>query len=140
MKANVTQKIIKEHLVHGEMKAGSPIGLKIDQTLTQDATGTMVMLEFNAMGKGRVTTELSAQYVDHNLIQGDYKNSDDHLFLRSACKKFGLWYSPPGNGVSHPVHMERFGIPGKTLLGSDSHTCAAGSMGMLAIGTGGNDG
>ncbi len=137
MKKNLTQKIIENHLVHGEMKAGQPIGLKIDQTLTQDATGTLVMLEFNAMGKKRVETELSAQYVDHNLIQGDYKNSDDHLFLRSACKKFGLWYSQPGNGVSHPVHMERFGIPGKTLLGSDSHTCAAGSLGMLAIGTGG---
>jgi aconitate hydratase len=119
------------------MQAGEEIGLKIDQTLTQDATGTMVMLELEAMGLRRVQTELSAQYVDHNLLQTDFKNADDHLFLRSACKKFGIWYSRPGNGVSHPVHMERFGVPGKTLLGSDSHTCAAGSLGMLAIGAGG---
>lgn len=119
------------------MAPGSGIGLKIDQTLTQDATGTLVMLEFEALGLPRVRTELSAQYVDHNLLQEDFKNADDHLFLRSACKKFGLWYSRPGNGVSHPVHMERFGVPGKTLLGSDSHTCAAGSLGMLAIGAGG---
>ncbi|UCD31366.1 MAG: aconitate hydratase, partial [Desulfobacterales bacterium] len=116
---------------------GREVGLKIDQTLTQDATGTMVMLEFEAMNISKVKTELSAQYVDHNLLQTDFKNADDHLFLRSACKKFGLWYSRPGNGVSHPVHMERFGIPGKTLLGSDSHTCAAGSLGMLAMGAGG---
>ena len=119
------------------MVPGEEIGIKIDQTLTQDATGTMVMLEFEAMGIPRVVTELSAQYIDHNLIQTDFKNADDHLFLRSACKKFGLWYSGPGNGVSHPVHMERFGVPGKTLLGSDSHTCAAGSLGMLAMGAGG---
>ena len=137
MAKNVTQKLIKSHLVEGRMIAGEEIGLKIDQTLTQDATGTLVMLEFEAIGIPRVRTELSAQYVDHNLLQEDFKNADDHLFLRSACKKFGLWYSRPGNGVSHPIHMERFGIPGKTLLGSDSHTCAAGSLGMLAIGAGG---
>jgi aconitate hydratase len=119
------------------MEPGEQIGLKIDQTLTQDATGTMVMLEFEAMQIPQVKAELSAQYVDHNLIQEDSKNPDDHLFLRSACQKFGVWYSPPGNGVSHPTHMVRFGIPGKTLLGSDSHTCAAGSLGMLAIGAGG---
>lgn len=119
------------------MIPGEDIGLKIDQTLTQDATGTLVMLEFEAIGIDRVRTELSVQYVDHNLLQEDFKNPDDHLFLRSACRKFGLWYSRPGNGVSHPVHMERFGVPGKTLLGSDSHTCAAGSLGMLAIGAGG---
>lgn len=119
------------------MEVGEEIGLRIDQTLTQDATGTMVMLEFEAMGLPRVQTELSAQYIDHNLLQTDFKNADDHLFLRSACQKFGLWYSRPGNGVSHPVHSERFGVPGKTLLGSDSHTCAAGSLGMLAIGAGG---
>jgi len=134
---NVTQKLIEGHLLSGRLAPGEEIGLKIDQTLTQDATGTMVMLEFEAMGVRRVKTELSAQYVDHNLIQEDFKNPDDHLFLRSACRKFGLWYSGPGNGVSHPVHMERFGIPGKTLLGSDSHTPAAGAMGMLAIGAGG---
>jgi aconitate hydratase len=137
MGKNVTQKLIESHLTEGRMISGEEIGLKIDQTLTQDATGTLVMLEFEAMGIARVRTELSVQYVDHNLLQEDFKNSDDHLFLRSACKKFGLWYSRPGNGVSHPVHMERFGVPGKTLLGSDSHTCAAGSLGMLAIGAGG---
>lgn len=137
MKQNVTQKLIADHLVSGRMEVGTEIGLKIDQTLTQDATGTMVMLEFEAMGLPRVQTELSAQYIDHNLIQADYRNPDDHLFLRSACQKFGLWYSRPGNGVSHPVHMERFGIPGKTLVGSDSHTPAAGSLGMLALGAGG---
>jgi aconitate hydratase len=137
MRKNVSRKLIESHLVEGNFKPGEEIGIKIDQTLTQDATGTMVMLEFEAMGIPRVMTELSAQYVDHNLVQEDYKNADDHLFLRSACRKFGLWYSRPGNGVSHPVHMERFGIPGKTLLGSDSHTPAAGSLGMLAIGAGG---
>jgi aconitate hydratase len=137
MSKNVTQKLIESRLAEGRMQAGEEIGLKIDQTLTQDATGTMVMLELEAMGLRRVKTELSAQYVDHNLLQTDFKNADDHLFLRSACKKFGIWYSRPGNGVSHPVHMERFGVPGKTLLGSDSHTCAAGSLGMLAIGAGG---
>ena len=134
---NVAQKLIVSHLVEGEMAAGSAIGLHMDQTLTQDATGTLVMLELEAMGIQRVCTELSAQYVDHNLLQTDFKNADDHLFLRSACQKFGLWYSRPGNGVSHPVHMERFGIPGKTLLGADSHTCAAGALGMLAVGAGG---
>lgn len=136
-KLNVSQKLIKEHLVSGEMQPGEEIGIKIDQTLTQDATGTMVMLELEAMGLKRAKTELSAQYVDHNLLQTDFKNPDDHLFLQSACYKFGIHYSPAGNGVSHPVHMERFGIPGKTLLGSDSHTPAGGSLGMLAIGTGG---
>ena len=137
MSQNVTQKLIESHLVEGKMTPGSEIRIRIDQTLTQDATGTMVMLEFEAMQLPKVKTELSAQYVDHNLLQTDYKNADDHLFLRSACEKFGLWYSRPGNGVSHPVHMERFGEPGKTLLGSDSHTPAAGSLGMLAMGAGG---
>jgi predicted aconitate hydratase len=139
MKLNVTQKLIQGHLAEGDLRPGTEIGLKIDQTLTQDATGTMVMLEFEAVKIPRVRTELSAQYVDHNLLQEDYKNADDHLFLRSACRKFGLWFSGPGNGISHVVHMERFGIPGKTLLGSDSHTPAAGSLGMLAIGAGGLD-
>jgi aconitate hydratase len=137
MGKSVAEKLIESHLVSGQLIIGHEIGLKIDQTLTQDATGTMVMLELEAMGAKRCKTELSAQYVDHNLLQTDHKNADDHLFLQSACKKFGIWYSRPGNGVSHPVHMERFGIPGKTLLGSDSHTCAGGSLGMLAIGTGG---
>lgn len=133
----VTHKLIESHLVSGTMDVGREIGLRVDQTLTQDATGTLVMLQLEAIGLDHVQTELSAQYVDHNLLQTDYKNPDDHLFLYSACQKFGVWYSRPGNGVSHPVHMERFGIPGKTLLGSDSHTCAAGSLGMLAIGAGG---
>jgi aconitate hydratase len=136
---NVTQKLIRSHLLSDKIEPGAEIGLRMDQTLTQDATGTLVMLEFEAMGIKRVRTELSAQYVDHNLLQVDFKNADDHLFLRSACQKFGLWYSPAGNGVSHPVHMERFGIPGKTLAGSDSHTAAAGSIGMLAFGAGGLD-
>lgn len=136
-KQNIAQKLIESHLVEGKMIPGEEIGIKIDQTLTQDATGTMVMLELEAMGLDRAKTELSAQYVDHNLLQTDFKNPDDHLFLQSACHKFGIWYSPAGNGVSHPVHMERFGIPGKTMVGSDSHTPAAGSLGMLAIGTGG---
>lgn len=136
---NVTQKLIASHLLNGEMEAGKEIGLKIDQTLTQDATGTLIMLELEAMQVDKVKTELSVQYVDHNLLQTDYKNADDHLFLRSACQKFGIWYSRPGNGVSHPVHMERFGIPGKAMVGSDSHTPAAGGLGMLAFGSGGLD-
>lgn len=137
MAQNVTQKLISSHKVKGEMHPGNEIGIKIDQTLCQDATGTMVMLECEAMQLDKTKAEVSVQYIDHNLLQTDFKNADDHLFLLDACKKFGLYYSGPGNGVSHPVHMERFGKPGKTLLGSDSHTCAAGSMGMLAIGAGG---
>ncbi len=134
---NVAQKLIVSHLLHGDMKIGEELALQIDQTLTQDATGTMVMLELEAMQVDRVKTELSVQYVDHNLLQEDFKNSDDHLFLQSACQRFGIWFSRAGNGVSHPLHQERFGVPGKTLLGSDSHTCAAGAIGMLAIGAGG---
>jgi aconitate hydratase len=134
---SVAKRLIASHLVEGEMIAGREIGLRIDQTLTQDATGTLVMLELEAMGLDRVTTELSAQYVDHNLLQEDFKNAEDHLFLYSACRRFGVWYSRAGNGVSHPLHQELFGKPGKTLLGSDSHTPAAGAIGMLAIGAGG---
>src|SRR5260370_31806682 len=130
---NLTQKLLQSHLVDGKLQPGDEIGLRIDQTLTQDATGTLVMLELEAMGLDRVRTEISAQYVDHNLLQEDYKNPDDHLFLRSACRRSGIWYSRPGNGVSHPGPQERFGKPGKTLLGSDSHTPAAGAIGMLAI-------
>lgn len=137
MAMNITQKLIESHLISGNMQSGEEIGIKIDQSLTQDATGTLVMLELEAMGVQSVKTQLSAQYVDHNIIQDDYKNPDDHLFLQSACQRFGIWFSRPGNGVSHPVHMQAFGKPGKTLLGSDSHTCAAGSLGMLAIGAGG---
>src|SRR5215831_17653090 len=137
MPLSVARKLLESHLVEGRLGPGSEVGLRIDQTLTQDATGTLVMLELEAMRLDRVRTEVSAQYVDHNLLQEDFKNADDHLFLRSACRRFGVWYSPAGNGVSHPVHMERFGKPGKSLLGSDSHTCAAGALGMLAIGAGG---
>lgn len=134
---NVAEKLIASHLISGTMRPGEDIALKIDQTLTQDATGTAVMLELEAMGLTRVKTELSAQYVDHNLVQQDNKNPDDHVFLRSAAKRWGIWFSRPGNGVSHPVHQEHFGIPGKTLVGSDSHTPAAGALGMLALGAGG---
>jgi aconitate hydratase len=137
MSCNVAQKLIASHLLEGEMTPGEEIALRIDQTLTQDATGTMVMLELEALGVERVQTELSAQYVDHNLLQEDHKNPEDHLFLYSASRRYGVWFSRPGNGVSHPLHQERFGKPGKTLLGSDSHTPAAGSIGMLAIGAGG---
>lgn len=136
---NLTQKLIASHLVSGDPIPGEAIALKIDQTLTQDATGTMVMLELEAMGLDRVKTEVSAQYVDHNLIQEDNKNPDDHRFLQTAAERLGVWFSRPGNGVSHPTHQQRFGKPGKTLLGSDSHTPAAGSLGMLAIGAGGID-
>lgn len=137
MAFNVAQKLIQSHLVSGDMTPGAEVGIRIDQTLTQDATGTLVMLELEAMGLERVKTEVSVQYVDHNILQVDNKNPDDHLFLLSACQKFGIWYSRAGNGVSHPVHQERFGKPGKTLLGSDSHTPAGGAIGMLAIGAGG---
>jgi len=140
MGLNVTQKLIQSHLMHGDMKSGEEIGIRIDQTLIQDATGTLVMLELEAMGLDRVKTEVSVQYVDHNIIQEDYNSADDHLFLRSACQRFGVWYSRPGNGVSHPCHQENFGKPGKTLLGSDSPTPAGGAIGMLAIGAGGLEG
>lgn len=139
MALNLTQKLIKDHLVSGDMVPGKEIGLKIDQTLTQDATGTLVMLELEAMGLDQAKTEASAQYVDHNLIQLDNKNPDDHLFLFSASRRFGMYHSRAGNGVSHPVHMQHLAKPGKTLLGSDSHTCANGCMGMLAMGAGGID-
>ena len=137
MGPNVAQQLIESHLVSGEMRPGTEIALAVDQTLTQDATGTMVMLELEALGLDRVRTGVSVQYVDHNLLQADSRNPDDHLFLRSACRRFGLWFSKPGNGVSHPVHMQRFGVPGQVMIGSDSHTCAPGSLGMLAIGVGG---
>jgi len=135
----LTRKLIDDHLTDGKPEPGEPIAIRIDQTLTQDATGTLVMLALEAMDLDRVRTEISAQYIDHNLIQADNKNPDDHLFLASACKRFGVALSGPGGGVSHPVHMQRLGKPGKTLLGSDSHSCAAGSLGMLAIGAGGLD-
>lgn len=139
MGQNVTRKLLEAHLVDRAdlPRPGEEVALRIDQTLAQDATGTLVMLELEAMGVERVRTEVSAQYVDHNITQVDHKNADDHLFLESAARRFGVWFSRPGNGVSHPLHMERLGKPGKSLLGADSHTCAAGALGMLAIGAGG---
>jgi aconitate hydratase len=139
MGRSVARKLIDAHLVDGDPSPGSEIGLRMDQTLTQDATGTMVMLELEALGLERARTDVSVQYVDHNLLQADERNMADHLFLRSACQRFGLWFSRAGNGVSHPTHMQRFGVPGASMVGSDSHTCAAGSLGMLAIGVGGID-
>ncbi|RUM32260.1 MAG: aconitate hydratase [Aquifex sp.] len=138
-KGTVAWKIIKNHLVSGKMEPGEEIAIKIDQTLTQDATGTMCYLEFEAMGVPEVKTELSVSYIDHNMLQTDFRNADDHKYLMSVAKKFGIWLSKPGNGICHQVHLERFAKPGKTLLGSDSHTPTAGGMGMLAIGAGGLD-
>ena len=135
----LAQKLIKAHLLDGEMTPGSEIGLKIDQTLTQDATGTMAYLEFEAMGVPRVKTERSVAYIDHNTLQTGFENADDHRYIQSVCKKHGLYFSRPGNGICHQVHLERFGIPGKTLIGSDSHTPTGGGLGMLAFGAGGLD-
>ena len=140
MGLGVAQKLIAAHLVSGDMKkTGEEIGLKIDQTLTQDATGTMAYLEFEAMKIPRVRTELSVAYIDHNTLQTGFENADDHRFIQSAARKYGLIFSRPGNGICHQVHLERFGIPGKTLIGSDSHTPTAGGLGMLAFGAGGLD-
>ncbi len=135
----IGQKIIKNHLLSGDMTVGSEVGLRIDQTLTQDATGTMAYLEFEAMGIDRVKTELSVAYIDHNTLQTGFENADDHRFIGSVAKKRGLRFSRPGNGICHQVHLERFGIPGKTLIGSDSHTPTGGGIGMLAMGAGGLD-
>ena len=135
----LTEKILKEHLVEGEMIRGEEIGIRIDQTLTQDATGTMAYLEFEAMGVPRVKTERSVAYIDHNTLQSGFENADDHRFIGSVCKKHGIYFSRPGNGICHQVHLERFGIPGKTLIGSDSHTPTGGGIGMIAIGAGGMD-
>jgi len=139
MGKNLTQKILEAHLLEGGLVPGEEIGIKIDHTLLQDATGTMAMLEFEALGIDRVRVELAAQYVDHNLLQTDSKNADDHRYLQTACVRFGIHFSRPGNGISHQVHMERFGIPGKTMLGADSHTPGAAGVSMLAMGAGGLD-
>ena len=139
MGLTIAQKIIKDHLISGEMKVGSEIALRIDQTLTQDATGTMAYLEFEAIGIPRVRTELSVAYIDHNTLQSGFENADDHRYIQSVAKKFGLRFSRPGNGICHQVHLERFGVPGKTLIGSDSHTPTGGGIGMLAFGAGGMD-
>ena len=139
MGLTLTEKILKNHLVDGEFKKGTEIGIRIDQTLTQDATGTMAYLEYEAMGVPRVKTEKSVAYIDHNTLQSGFENADDHRFIGSVAKKHGIYFSRPGNGICHQVHLERFGIPGKTLIGSDSHTPTGGGIGMIAIGAGGLD-
>lgn len=139
VKKPLARKIIESHMVSGKWELGSEIGIKIDQTLTQDATGTLAYLEFEALGLDQVKVELSVSYVDHNLLQTDFKNADDHRFLQTVAQKYSVYYSSPGNGVSHQVHLERFGIPGKTLLGADSHTSTGGGLGLIAIGAGGLD-
>ena len=139
MGLTLTEKILKAHIVDGEFKKGTEIGIRIDQTLTQDATGTMAYLEFEAMGIPRVKTERSVAYIDHNTLQNGFENADDHRFIGSVAKKHGIYFSRPGNGICHQVHLERFGVPGKTLIGSDSHTPTGGGLGMIAIGAGGLD-
>lgn len=139
MSDTLAAKIIRAHLVEGEMAPGQEIGLRIDQTLTQDATGTMTYLQFEAMGLPRVRTELSVSYVDHNMLQADFRNADDHRYLQTVAARYGIHFSRPGNGICHQVHLERFGVPGKTLLGADSHTPTSGGLGMLAMGAGGLD-
>ncbi len=139
MGQTVAEKILSRHLVSGDMEPGRPIALRMDQTLTQDATGTMAYLQFEAIGVDRVRTELSVSYVDHNMIQGDYRNPDDHRYLQDVAAKYGILFSPAGNGICHQLHLERFAVPGKTLIGSDSHTPTAGGLTMIAIGAGGLD-
>ncbi|MEG1641349.1 MAG: aconitase family protein, partial [Ruthenibacterium sp.] len=139
MGLSIAQKIIAAHLVDGTPVAGEEVGLHIDQTLTQDATGTMAYLEYEAMGIPRVKTELSVAYIDHNTLQSGFMNADDHRFIRTVTKRIGVRYSRPGNGICHQVHLERFAKPGKTLIGSDSHTPTAGGIGCLAMGAGGLD-
>ena len=139
MGKTVVEQIMAAHLVSGELVPGAEVGLRIDHTLTQDATGTLAYLEFEAMGLDRARTEVAVSYVDHNLLQTDFRNADDHRFLRTVAARYGLYFSGPGNGISHQVHLERFSVPGKTLLGSDSHTPTAGGAGMLALGAGGLD-
>src|SRR5947208_16274249 len=139
MPASLTHQILEEHLVEGELKPGSPIGLKIDQTLLQDATGTMAFMQFEELDVPRVQVERAVQYIDHNVIQLDYKNPDDHRMLQAMCAKYGAHFSRVGNGICHYVHVERFARPGGVLIGADSHTTMAGAVGMLAIGAGGLD-
>src|SRR4030042_4087028 len=139
MAKTVTEQVMAAHLVAGALVAGAEVALRIDHTLTQDASGTLAYLEFEAMGVTRARAEVAVSYVDHNLLQTDFRNADDHRFLRTVAARYGLNFSPPGNGISHQVHLERFSVPGKTLLGSDSHTPTAGGAGMLAMGAGGLD-
>jgi len=136
---HIVGQILDEHLKEGELIPGKEIGIRIDQTLTQDATGTLVYLEFMSLGVDRVRTKRSVSYIDHNTLQTGFENADDHLFLQSAAARYGVHFSRPGNGICHQVHLERFGVPGQTLLGSDSHTPSAGGLGMLAMGAGGLD-
>src|SRR5438132_8144782 len=139
MPENLSRQILSDHLVEGELKPGSPIALRVDQTLLQDATGTMACMQFEQLGVPRVRVERAVQYVDHNVVQLDYKNPDDHRMLRAIARKYGLHYSRPGNGISHYVSLERFGKPGQVLVGADSHTPTGGALGMVAIGAGGLD-
>src|SRR5437016_11244371 len=139
MPLNLTNQILKEHLVEGELKPGSPISLKIDQALLQDATGTMALMQFEELEVPRVKVERAVQYVDHNVVQLDYKNPDDHRMLQALARKYGLHFSRPGNGISHYISLERFAKPGQLLVGADSHTTTSGALGMIAIGAGGLD-
>ncbi|MDY6845046.1 MAG: aconitase family protein, partial [Thermodesulfobacteriota bacterium] len=139
MKQSVTEKILQSHLIEGNLEVGNEIAITIDHTLTQDATGTMTYLQFEKIGTPRVKTKLSVSYVDHNTLQTGPENADDHLYLMTAAAKYGAYFSKPGNGICHQVHLERFTVPGCTLLGSDSHTPHAGAVGMFAIGAGGLD-
>ncbi|MBW1992679.1 MAG: aconitate hydratase, partial [Deltaproteobacteria bacterium] len=139
MAKSITEQIMAAHLAAGRLEPGAEVALTIDHTLTQDATGTLAYLEFEAMGVDRARPQVAVSYVDHNLLQTDFRNADDHRFLRTVAARYGLWFSPPGNGISHQVHLERFSVPGQTLIGSDSHTPTAGGVGMLAFGAGGLD-
>ncbi|NWF52760.1 MAG: aconitate hydratase, partial [Nitrospirae bacterium] len=139
MGKNIVEKIFEAHRVYGEIKPGEPVGLKVDQVYTQDATGTMAWLQFEAIGVSKVQVPVVVSYVDHNMIQSNYMNPDDHLFLQTAAARYGAYFSKPGNGISHQIHLERFAAPGKVVLGTDSHTPTGGGMGMIAIGVGGLD-
>src|SRR6201996_55821 len=139
MALNLTRQILEEHLAEGELKPGRPISIRMDQALLQDATGTMALMQFEELGVPRVKVERAVQYIDHNVVQLDYKNPDDHRMLQALARKYGLYFSRPGNGISHYVHMERFGKPGQTMVGADSHTTQAGCLGMIAVGAGGLD-
>lgn len=139
MSENLTRQILREHLADGELKPGKPISIRMDQALLQDATGTMALMQFEELGEPRVKVERAVQYIDHNVVQLDFKNPDDHRMLQALARKYGLHFSRPGNGISHYIHMERFGKPGQTMLGADSHTVQGGCLGMIAIGAGGLD-
>src|SRR5947208_17103087 len=139
MAENLTRRILREHLVEGDLEPGQPIGLRIDQTLLQDATGTMSLMQFEQLEVPRVKVDRAVQYVDHNVIQLDFKNPDDHRMLQALCRKYGIDYSRPGNGICHYVHIERYAKPGGVLVGADSHTTTSGALGMIAIGSGGLD-